>query len=323
MVSPVSPDTMSDPQNKFKNPMVAAGLAYLIPGAGHFYQGRLFKGVLYSACILGTFFYGMHLGDWRTVYSHTYHGGHQGMGDRSRKWSFGYFAQLGVGLPALLAIVQTKRYGNVDENYPQRTLDAPLSAPFTGTMYRETDDGEVKQSITGEITLEPFKQESQREVRGNLKGATDDGQPIELSLTGPFFLGQPIAASPHRQLNCGIEEQGEAQAFDRSGRLEGSIPRRLADWIEVPLDDNNLRELHGRLGKYYELALVYTWIAGLLNVLAVWDALEGPAYGHGDEEQPSDEEPNSKDKSDGDESETQTADSKKSTSKAPAAQPVS
>jgi hypothetical protein len=34
----------------------------------------------------------------------------------------------------------------------------------------------------------------------------------------------------------------------------------------------------------FELALVFTWIAGLLNILAVWDALEGPAYGYGDEE---------------------------------------
>ncbi|MFT5091852.1 MAG: hypothetical protein ACI93T_000671, partial [Porticoccaceae bacterium] len=37
------------------------------------------------------------------------------------------------------------------------------------------------------------------------------------------------------------------------------------------------------------LALVYTWIAGLLNILAVWDALQGPAYGYGDEEPDSDE----------------------------------
>ncbi len=51
----------------------------------------------------------------------------------------------------------------------------------------------------------------------------------------------------------------------------------------MPLDDPALEHLYGRLGKHYEMALVYTWIAGLLNVLAVWDAVQGPAYGYGDE----------------------------------------
>jgi hypothetical protein len=34
--------------------------------------------------------------------------------------------------------------------------------------------------------------------------------------------------------------------------------------------------------------MVYTWIAALLNVLVMWDAFEGPAYGYGDEK-PEDE----------------------------------
>lgn len=36
-------------------------------------------------------------------------------------------------------------------------------------------------------------------------------------------------------------------------------------------------------GKRYEIALLFTWVAGLLNLLAIWDAYEGPAYGYGDE----------------------------------------
>jgi hypothetical protein len=66
-------------------------------------------------------------------------------------------------------------------------------------------------------------------------------------------------------------------------RVEGAIPRRFVDWFQVPMEGMPLERLHGRLGKFWELAVTYTLIAGLLNILAVWDALEGPAYGYGDE----------------------------------------
>ncbi len=67
--------------------------------------------------------------------------------------------------------------------------------------------------------------------------------------------------------------------------IEGTIPRPFLDHFQVPLTDEALQHLNGKLGKQYELALVYTWIAGLLNLLAVWDAAAGPAYGYGDEEE--------------------------------------
>ena len=37
------------------------------------------------------------------------------------------------------------------------------------------------------------------------------------------------------------------------------------------------------------MAMVFTWIAGLLNILAIWDAVEGPAFGYGDEHKNEDE----------------------------------
>ena len=49
------------------------------------------------------------------------------------------------------------------------------------------------------------------------------------------------------------------------------------------LAGEKLSRLHYELGKTYDLAMVYTWIAALLNVLVLWDAFEGPAYGYGDE----------------------------------------
>jgi hypothetical protein len=69
------------------------------------------------------------------------------------------------------------------------------------------------------------------------------------------------------------------------GRITGVIPRNFVNYFAAPLTRRDKEDLNGRLGKYFELAKVFTWIAGLLNVLAVWDALGGPAYGYGDEEE--------------------------------------
>jgi hypothetical protein len=70
----------------------------------------------------------------------------------------------------------------------------------------------------------------------------------------------------------------------RVGRLiNASIPRSFWNWFAVPLSDLEEQALHRDLGKYHELALVFTMIAGLLNILAVWDAYDGPAYGYGGE----------------------------------------
>ena len=66
-----------EPQIPLKNPIAAAILAFLVPGAGHFYQGRIFKGIIYFVCILTLFIWGMQMGHWRILYrlqpDDTYH----------------------------------------------------------------------------------------------------------------------------------------------------------------------------------------------------------------------------------------------------------
>ena len=79
-----------------KNRYVAAVLAALVPGAGHFYQGRTFKALLFALCILGLFITGMIIGRGRVVYS---------------SWAADDFrvqfpAQVCVGLPAAPALLQ-------------------------------------------------------------------------------------------------------------------------------------------------------------------------------------------------------------------------
>ena len=41
---------------------------------------------------------------------------------------------------------------------------------------------------------------------------------------------------------------------------------------------NVINGLHPRLGKLVEIGTIYTTVAGLLNILAIYDAYEGPAY---------------------------------------------
>ena len=52
-----------------RNRPLAALLAWLIPGAGHLYQGRYTKGVLFMVCILSAWVLGFALGGGHVVYA--------------------------------------------------------------------------------------------------------------------------------------------------------------------------------------------------------------------------------------------------------------
>ena len=83
-----------------KNPWLAAFLAWLIPGLGHLYQGRTAKGILFLVCILGTFLFGLYIGNGHVVFASL-------PGQQPYRWE--YWCQAGVGLPAMPALVQRKR----------------------------------------------------------------------------------------------------------------------------------------------------------------------------------------------------------------------
>ncbi len=103
---------VAEPIN-LKDPILAALLAWLIPGLGHFYQGRRAKAALYFVCILGLFVFGLCLGSSNqpNVDGPGKIGYGRGVyfswrpGDRS--WP--YLCQFWVGLPALPALVQASR----------------------------------------------------------------------------------------------------------------------------------------------------------------------------------------------------------------------
>lgn len=166
-------DTASDPPRvPLKDPGFAAILGWLWPGAGHLYQGRTAKGVLFMVCILATFFYGEYLGQGRVVFLYGKW--------KPERFRWPYLCQMWVGVPALPAVVQTFR-----------------SPQFNDELF---------------------------------------------------------------------------------GRNR---------WYMPPQDAAEFNLLHKHLHHFFELGTVFTMIAGLLNVLAIYDAWGGPAYLH--EKRPDDE----------------------------------
>jgi hypothetical protein len=111
-----------------KDPRLAAFLAWLVPGLGHFYQRRTAKGVLFFVCILGTFLYGLYIGNGQVVYAST-------TPSVLSRWQ--YIFQLGVGLPATPALVQWMR---AEENRgPLPLLGDIMRPPAPRGPFESTD----------------------------------------------------------------------------------------------------------------------------------------------------------------------------------------
>jgi hypothetical protein len=86
-----------------KNPWIVGGLAWLVPGLGHYYQGRLFKAILFAACIIPTFLLGMCLGSSQEIgfARNVYCSWREG----DKRWFF--IPQFCVGSVAIPAIAQS------------------------------------------------------------------------------------------------------------------------------------------------------------------------------------------------------------------------
>ena len=92
---------MPNPTVDLKNRYLAAFLAWMVPGLGHFYQGRIGKGVLYATCILSLFFVGLAMGEWRIIYWRWVN-----PLANTETFCFNYLGQFWAGLPALPALIQ-------------------------------------------------------------------------------------------------------------------------------------------------------------------------------------------------------------------------
>lgn len=292
---------MHDPRINLKDPWLAAILGWLVPGLGHFYQGRTFKGAVYAVCILGLFLSGWAMADWSAVQPPDVQ---RPLANKTLLLK--YTAQLGVGLPSIYGLVQSKRFNSPD-NRPTSSLSAPVESEFKGsllpldTRFPETQQVTILLSnidvaqvevegqswpldhgipAAGQLALSPMQTElGSPSIKAEFTG-TVDGQPADVRLKD-VFLEEPIRSSPRRRVFAVAED---AKSGAPLGILVASVPRSAWNFLSVPMSPREENQMHGRHGNFLEIWLVFTWIAGLLNMLAVWDAFDGPAYAYGDED---------------------------------------
>ena len=282
---------MRDPRINFRSRELAAILAFLIPGAGHFYQGRRLKAGIYFFGILSLFFGGMILGDWQPVYSQVAYAARPDLplqmqpqdAPVSTRYSIGYAAQVLVGLPAVPSLIQQSRFSS--DAGVVNTLRTSIHSDFVGGFM----DGGSFIPVAGHVTLSP-QGGGAGAGEGQFQGVTTrDDEPVSVKLSGPVKLGRPVFGSPRREFYMsGLK--GVAVGASTPTALHGTISRSFKDWYQAPRDSAELDRLHSKLSQNYDIACVFTWIAGLLNLMAIWDAFEGPAYGYGDEKPDEDEE---------------------------------
>lgn len=288
---------MRDPRIQLKSSFVAGLLAFLFPGAGHWYQGRRFKATVYSVGIMTLFVWGMILGNWQPVYSELVY---RGRADTAQmeftqpqlKMSFGYAAQCLVGVPALPSLVQDFRFRNATGT--RELLDSEISSDVTGIIEARSDQGEMeKKLVTGHIQINPAI--GDQPMTGTLTVVDRDGRSKEYSVEENVRLGRAIFGSPRREIRCGLVDKA-ADEMRNDASLHGTIPRSFHNWFQAPRDTHELDQLHGDLNRRYDIASVFTWIAGLLNLLAIWDAVDGPAYAYGDEKPEKDDDDDEQEK---------------------------
>lgn len=279
---------MRDPRINFRSRELAAVLAFLIPGAGHYYQGRRVKAGIFFSGIVSLFFAGMVLGHWQPVYSQTAYSS-----DRSpvemlpaenpptTRFSIGYGAQVFNGLVALPALVQQARFSAGGGS--SRVLQGDIDSDFIGVLR----DNSQAVPVSGQITIQGDG--------GTLSGVTPDG--FEFSGKFQFVsirLGREVYGSPRKAIALSQLSGIDIEGF-RPTSLNGSVERPFLNWYQVPRDNAELDRMHVTLSHQFDIACVFTWIAGLLNLMAIWDAYDGPAYGYGDEKPEDEEDPESGD----------------------------
>lgn len=127
-----------------KNRHLAAFLAWLLPGAGHYYQGRMTKASLFFVCIMSTWVLGFALGGGHVVYASWQPG--------DKRWH--YFLQAGVGTAALPALVQGNRMRKMTINGATSPAYKPLWGGFMAPPHRpviedSTDEVSAWYAVSG------------------------------------------------------------------------------------------------------------------------------------------------------------------------------
>ncbi|MEZ6136819.1 MAG: DUF6677 family protein [Pirellulaceae bacterium] len=113
-----------------RNRYLAAFLAWIIPGAGHYYQRRYFKAAVFFVCIISSFLIGMLVAGNRCVYA--------SWNQTEVRWQ--YVLQAGIGLPAMPAAYQAWRIRS-NEDPIGTFMVAPRHTWTLDSWHRETASG--------------------------------------------------------------------------------------------------------------------------------------------------------------------------------------
>ncbi len=118
-------------QIDLKSRTMAGILAFLWPGAGHWYQGRYGKAGLFSTCILGLFMVGMILSGGRVVYA--------SWDPQDYRWH--YVLQAGVGIPAAPAAIQWFFESDSESSLLRGWMARPANMGVLSDWHKETSAG--------------------------------------------------------------------------------------------------------------------------------------------------------------------------------------
>jgi hypothetical protein len=113
------------------NRFLAAVLAWLVPGAGHYYQQRYLKSAVFFVCIVTTFVIGISVSGGRCVYA--------SWNSTEVRWQF--VLQSGIGLPALPAAYQWWLVKNNKEPLFRGAMTGPLSTNDLDDWNKATASG--------------------------------------------------------------------------------------------------------------------------------------------------------------------------------------
>lgn len=256
-----------------RNPVIAGLLAFVFPGAGHFYQKRFFKAFVFAIGVWGSWFTGMAMSDWKALQA-------PAKGHMEMPAVLKFAGQSGVGFPSLWAVYQANRYydkGNVTPD----TIPGPQEFAFVGEAHLREPSGNQSGDVTGTLSLASTQGEFGPAISGQFSG-TLAGQPMTLKLDHNVNLDKPVRSGRKLSMTASVVNDKD----EYIGELKGVIPRPFLNWFACPLDQQEEADWHRERGKYQELAMVFVWVAGLMNLLAIWDAVEGPAYGYTEDEKP-------------------------------------
>ena len=182
-----------------RNPYLAALLAWLIPGAGHFYQRRRAKGALFCICILSTFLFGLGLGRGRVVYA--------SFQSEDFRWQF------------------------------------------------------VPQLACGAVTFPALAQ----------KMVTQDGGDPMWVLCERFPANHPNSDLRFSKITAENQDQKLNDATLKDGFMAPPSGPKLARGNDA------LSKWHFDYRHDFEMGTLFTVVAGLLNLMAIYDAFVGPA----------------------------------------------